>query len=123
MIMAAVQIDRSRWSAIFDSLTRFLVGNEAEIEVASLDLGDQVETDWTPLIGIAYDEKSNLIEIALDELDHLIRSPREVFVDEGVSGLVAIEIVDSDGNRHIVKLKEPLALPAPKSPASATAGQ
>ena len=112
--MAAAQIDRSRWAPFFDSVTKILMGKQAEIEVASLDLGDQIEAEWIPLIGITYDHKDDLIEIASDELDHLIHSPREVFVDYGVGGLVAIEIVDADGATQIVKLRDPLALPPPQ---------
>jgi hypothetical protein len=94
------------------------MGKQAEIEVASLDLGDQIEAEWSPLIGITYDHKDDLIEIALDDIDHLIRSPREVFVDYGVGGaIVAMEIVDSDGNRQIIKFRDPLVLPAPSESA------
>jgi hypothetical protein len=116
--MAAEQIDRTRWAPFFDNVTKSLIGKQAEIEVASLDLGDQIEAEWASLIGITYDEKDDLIEIALEELDHLIRSPREIFVDYGVGGLVTIAIDDGDGNRQIVRLKDPLALPAPRVTAS-----
>ena len=116
--MAAEQIERARWSAFLDNITGILVGKQAEIEVAALDLGDQIEAEWAPLIGITYDEKDDLIEIALEQLDHLIRSPRAVFVDEGVGGLVALAIDDGDGRHHIVKLKDPLALPAPAATTS-----
>ena len=116
--MAAEQIDRARWAPFFDNLTKNLIGKQAEIEIASLDVGDQIEAEWVPLIGITYDEKDDLIEIALDDLDHMIRSPREIFVDYGVGGLVAIAIDDGDGNRQIVRLKDPMALPAPGATAS-----
>ncbi len=112
--MAAEQIERTRWAPFFDSVTKTLVGKQVHIDVASLDLGDQIQAEWAPLIGITYDRKDDLIEIALEEPDHLIRSPREVFVDSGVGGIVAIAIGDGDGNRQIVKLKDPLALPAPR---------
>ena len=113
--MAAEQIERARWGAFLDNLTRTLVGRQAEIEVAALDLGDQIEAEWTPLIGMTYDEKDDLIEIALDALDHLVRSPRSMFVDGDAEGLVAISIDDGDGRQHIVRLKDPLALPAPET--------
>ncbi len=116
--MAAEKIDRARWADFFDNLTKSLIGKQAEIEVTSLDLGDQIEAEWVPLIGITYDEKDDLIEIALEELDHLIRRPREILVDYGSGGLVAVAIDDWDGNRQIVKLKDPLALPAPNTAAS-----
>ena len=112
--MAATEIDRSSWAPFLDSVTNSLTSKQAEIEVVSLDLGDQIEADWTPLIGITYDSKNDLIEIALDEVDHLVRSPRQVFIDYAVGGiLAAIEIIDGDGNRQIVKLKDPLALAVP----------
>lgn len=121
--MAAEQIDRARWAPFFDTLTKSLVGKKAEIEVASLDVGDQIEAEWVPLIGITYDESDDLIEIALEELDHLIRGPRGIFVDYGVGGLVAIAIDDGDGNRQIVRLKDSLALPTPSvAAARETAG-
>lgn len=122
--MAATEIDRSSWAPFLDSVTNSLTGKQAEIEVVSLDLGDQIEADWTPLIGITYDSKNDLIEIALDELDHLVRSPRQVFVDYGVGDvLAAIEIIDADGTRQIVKLRDPLALPMPAADPSGAAVQ
>ena len=110
----AAQIDRAQWAPFLDGITNSLIGKRAEIEVVSLNLGDQIEAEWSPLIGITYDPKDDLIEIALDEVDHMLRSPRELFLDYAVGDVVAaIEIVDADGNRQIVKFRDPLALPAP----------
>lgn len=111
--MAAEQIDRALWIPFFDTVTKNLAGRQTEIEVASLDLGDQIEAEWAPLTGITYDKKDELIEVQLEALDHLIRSPRQLFVDYGVGGVVAINILDADGNQQIIKFKDPLALPAP----------
>ena len=120
----AAQIDRSQWAPFLDAVTNSLIGKRAEIEVVSLSLGDQIEAEWAPLIGISYDHKDDLIEIALDELDHLIRSPRQLFVDYGVGEIVAaIEIVDAEGNRQIIRFKDPLALPAPANEAQGTAAR
>ena len=122
--MAATEIDPNGWARFLDGVTNSLIGKQAEIEVVSLDLGDQIEAEWTPLIGITYDRKDDLIEIALDELDHMVRSPRQLFVDYGIGGIVAaIEIVDGDGNRQIVKFKDPLALPAPAEDAGHVAAR
>ena len=120
----AAQIDRSEWAPFLDAVTNSLIGKQAEIEVVSLSLGDQIEAEWAPLIGITYDRKNDLIEIALEELDHLIRSPRELFIDYAVGDVVtAIEIVDADGNRQIVSFKDPLALPAPAEDAPGMAAR
>ena len=120
--MASQQIDRARWAPFFDNITKSLAGKQAQIEVASLDLGDQIEARWVPLIGITYDRRNDLVEIALGKLDHLIRSPREVFADLDVGGLVAFAITDADGNRQIVRLKDPLSLPAPSAASGASLG-
>jgi hypothetical protein len=118
--MSVQQVDRSGWSVFFDNFTKSLPGKRAEVEVASLDLGDQIEAEWAPLIGITYDHKDDLIEVALEGVDHLILEPKEVYVDFDVGGLIGVEVIDSEGARQIIKLKDPLALPAPRDQ-SATA--
>jgi hypothetical protein len=90
-----------------------LEGKQAEIEVISLGLGDQVEAEWLPLLGIVYDPNDDIVEVALEDLDHLIQKPRDVYVEEGPGGLVALEIVDADDVKQIVKLRDPLMLPSP----------
>ena len=112
--MSVHQVEKNNWKAFFDTLTRTLVGKRAEVEVASLDLGDQIEAEWLPLIGIAYDPKDDLIEVALEGLDHMILKPREVYVDFNVGGLIGLAVIDSDHVRQIIKLKEPVALPVPE---------
>lgn len=113
--MAARKVDKSEWRSFFDGVSKVLAGARAEIEVASLDVGDQIEAEWVPFLGIVYDPKDDLIEIALQGVDHLIHKPREVYVDVGGGGLVSFEIIDADGARQIVMLREPLALPAPST--------
>ena len=112
--MSVHQVEKNNWKAFFDTLTRTLVGRRAEVEVASLDLGDQIEAEWLPLIGMAYDPKDDLIEVALEGLDHMILKPREVYVDFNVGGLIGLAVIDSDHVRQIIKLKEPVALPVPE---------
>src|SRR6195256_5713413 len=111
--MTTHKLDKKQWRPFFDGVSRLLEGKQAEIEVASLLLGDQIEAEWLPLVGIAYDPKDDLVEVALEGLDHLIHHPREIYVDDDVGGLLAIEIVTTDGVSEIVKLRDPLLLPAP----------
>jgi hypothetical protein len=99
-------------------MTKSLTGKRAEIEIASLELGAQVEAEWLPLLGITYDPKDGSFEIALEGHDHLIHHPREVYFDYGPGGLVSLEIVDDEGTRQIVKLRDPLLLPPPAMAAS-----
>jgi hypothetical protein len=119
--MAVRKLEKPEWEAYFDIVTKALVGKRAEIEVASMDLGDQIEAEWLPLIGIAYDPKDDLLEIALqgpdrlETVDHLIPQPQEVWVDEGAAALSSLEIIDKDGAKQIVLLRDPLMLPAPST--------
>jgi hypothetical protein len=110
--MATRKLDKAEWQVFFDRITDFIVGKRAEVEVDSLAIGSQIEAEWLPLLGIVYDPKSDAVEIALDDLDHLIRRPREVYVDEEPLGLRSTMVVDADGVQHIVKLRDPLMLPA-----------
>lgn len=116
--MARRELDKTEWRGFCDRLSKALIGMRAEIEVLSLALGVQIEAEWLPLLGVVYDPKSDVVEIALDGLDHMIRRPRALFADVGAGGLVMLEIIDGDGTRQIVRMRDPLMLP----PVSATAG-
>src|ERR1700731_4485290 len=109
--MTIRKLDKTEWRAFFDGLSKLLEGKQAEIEVASLALGDQVEAEWLPLYGIAYDPKDDVVEVALEGLDHMIPHPREIYVQDGTGGLTSLEVIDSTGAKQIVKLRDQLLLP------------
>jgi Family of unknown function (DUF5335) len=111
--MTTRKLDKTQWRTFFDRLSTTLEGKQAEIEIASLRLGDQVEADWLPLLGIAYDPNDDIVEVALEGLDHLIPRPRELYAEEGPGGLTALEIIDADDVKQIVKLRDPLMLHSP----------
>jgi hypothetical protein len=111
--MTIRKLDKKEWRPFLDGISKVLEGEQAEIEVVSLALGDQIEAKWLPFLGITYDPKDDVVEIGLEGVDHLIEHPREIYVDDNVNGIVSLEIVDAEGARQILKLKEPLALPAP----------
>ena len=113
--MTIRRLEKPEWRSFFDTMSEILEAKVAEVEVASLDLGDRTQAEWLPLIGIAYDPRDDAVEIALDGLDHMIRKPREIYLDDGAAGLKSLEIVDADGVRQIVKLKDQLMLPAPQT--------
>jgi len=112
--MTIRKLEKKEWKPYLDLVSKLLETKDAEIEVASLDLGDQVQAEWLPLLGISYDPNDDLVEVALDGLDHMIPHPREIYLDNGARALTSIEIVDSAGVKQIVKLKDQLALPPPR---------
>jgi len=111
--MTIQKLEKAQWRSFLDRVSKVLPAKQAEIEVASLDIGDQVQAEWLPLIGLAYDPKDDVVEVALEGLDHLIYQPRELYIDNGAGTLTRLEIVDAEGTKQIVKLRDPLMLPAP----------
>jgi Family of unknown function (DUF5335) len=85
--MASRTIPQPEWRAFFDSMADALVGKRAEVEVASLDLGDQIVAEWVPLLGVTYDAQDDLLDVALSGLNHLIRRPKELYIQEGPQGI------------------------------------
>ena len=106
-------VPQAEWREFFDRMSKALTGKWAEIEVASLDLGDQITAEWIPMIGITYDSKDDLLDVALDRYEHLIRHPKQIVVDEEQGRLASIAVVDADGTTQIVRMKQPLMLPVP----------
>lgn len=109
--MATHVLENERWQPYFESVSRELGAKEVEIEVIGLGIGDQVESDWVPLQGLSYDPKNDLMEVLAGPVDHLIHHPREIYVDDDLQGLHSVSILDTEGNREIIKLKKPMMLP------------
>jgi len=117
-VTTLLNVPRAEWRTFFDRMSKGLLGKRAEIEVASLELGDQIVAEWVPLLGITYDSADDLVDVALDHANHLIRRPKEILADVNATGLTSVAIVDQDGTRQVVRLKEALMLPpAPASSA------
>ena len=104
-------IPKTDWRSFFDRMSQALLGKWAEIEVASMELGDNIVAEWVPMIGITYDSRDDLLDVALDRVDHLIRHPKEILVEEDENGLKSVAVLDGDGTRQIINLRTPLMLP------------
>jgi hypothetical protein len=105
-------VPQAEWMPFFNRMSQALQGKWAEVEVSSLDLGDQVVAEWVPLIGITYDSRDDLLDVALDRANHLIYHPRQIVVEQTATGIASVAVVDAEGARQIVKLKDPVMLPA-----------
>ena len=109
--MAFRALEKLEWKDYFDHLSKNLIGERAEVEITGLALGDRIEARWIPLIGITYEPKADVLEIAMQGLDHLIHRPRDIVVADSPEGLESMEINDSEGRKQIVKLMKPLRYP------------
>jgi uncharacterized protein DUF5335 len=108
--MSTRALTRAEWRSYCDRVSRAVAGGRAELDVASLELGDRVEARWLPLLGVVFDARGDVLEIALDGVGHSIVSPREIVVEETQRGLVALEIVAADDSVEILRFREPLRL-------------
>lgn len=111
--MAETVLARSEWGAFVDRLSRLLEGSLTEIEVAALGIGDQRQTEWLPLLGLAFDPKSDLFEVAVQGLDHLIRDPESLVVQQEGALVRSLVVATRSGDRHVLRFREPLSLPPP----------
>ncbi len=103
-------LDRSEWSGELIRLSRLMRGKDVMVEVAALNLGDQTEAEYVPLKGLSYDEKDDVVQLWVGEMDHLIRHPREIGVAMENDRLISIDIVDAEGGQHQVKPLEDVLL-------------
>jgi hypothetical protein len=101
------QIPRSEWTRYFERFTREQVGGEppevVTIEVLSPTSGDQFEAQTARLLGLSYDDKSSALEVLVEDLDHLVYYPAEIWVIEAEEGAPStIAVVRADGSKEIL---------------------
>jgi hypothetical protein len=113
MVDKLMNLTKPDWREFFDRFSSGLSGQRAEIEVASLDLGDQIVAEWLPLQGVTYDAADDLLDVSLVGLTHLIRHPRDIVIEEAAAGITSVAIALRDGSRQVIRLKQPLIVPAP----------
>ncbi|MGO4573956.1 DUF5335 domain-containing protein [Microvirga sp. 2TAF3] len=111
--MSIRKLGKTEWRSFCDLMSKALLGKRAEVLIASHSLGNQVEAKWLPLLGIVYDGKDDMIEVALDGLDHMIRQPSELYVENEATGLTSLQIISADGTQQIITFRDPLMLPSP----------
>ena len=104
------------WPGFFDRVSTALLGKWAEIEVTSLRLDDEIVAEWVPFFGIRYNRSNDMLDVTLDRSSHHIPHPREILLAETSEGLSSIAIVDADGSTQVIRLREPLLVPASSPP-------
>jgi hypothetical protein len=110
--MATIRLDQSAWSSYADRMSKALIGMPAEVEVASLNFGVQRAAAWIPLLGILYDPRNDILAVTFEGLDHMVRHPQTIYVQEDAGQVQSIEVIGSDGTRHIIRLRQPIPVPA-----------
>ena len=108
--MAIKKIDKQDWQTYFDNFSKAFLRDDqpeyAAIQILSEASGVQPETEWLPMEGITYNPKDDLLNIKLEDLDHMILHPSEIYVDEEDNGWVtSLEIIESDGTKEIIEIR------------------
>ena len=111
--MISETLDKSRWDGFLNQLSKGIEGKRAEISVASLELGSQIEAEWLPFLGMTYDRRSDAIEVILEGLEEIISHPQKLSYVQDGGNVTSVEVIDAQGFQRIVRLKEPVMLAAP----------
>jgi hypothetical protein len=112
-------LSRDAWRPYFDELSKTLATTRATVEIDAPQLGAQLQADDLVLDGITYDDRDDILVIALAEggadevLQHFVSEPKRISV-ETTQGVVpsSIEVEDGEGQVTLVRLDAAPALPA-----------
>lgn len=111
--MTLTQLAKPQWQSYFDRVAKALGAKLVQVEITGLGLGDQVQAESLPLIGISYDPRNDILAVTLEGIEHNIQHPKQIHVEQDVESVYSIEAVDAEGEHHILLLRDPLSLPAP----------
>lgn len=111
--MTLTQLAKPQWQSYFDRVAKALGAKLVQVEITGLGLGDQVQAESLPLIGISYDPRNDILAVALEGIEHNIQHPKQIHVEQDVESVYSIEAVDAEGEHHILLLRDPLSLPTP----------
>lgn len=102
-----IPLERNAWQAYFDAVSKGLAGQQVEIEIAALDIGDQIAAQWLPALGVTYDARDDVLAVIAEGLNHLIHHPQQVFVERDGDALRSVHATDADGRSQIIRFRPP----------------
>ena len=111
--MPLTQLARNRWQEFFDLASRAAGAQQATVEVTGLRIGDRIAADHALLMGMTYEPADDTLTLFLSGLEHRIRHPKAIHVDQDIGALRSIEVTDAEDVHHIVQFSAALELPAP----------
>jgi hypothetical protein len=107
--MAIKKIEKSEWQNYFDTFSKTFLRDiqpeYAEIQVLSSESGIQPKSGWLPLEGITYEPKKGTLNIMVENIDHLILHPVEIYVDDDKGWITSMEITQQDGTKEIIEIR------------------
>jgi hypothetical protein len=117
MALETRELPRGEWRQYFDDFSRELVTTVASIEVTGAEIGAQVEAERGVLTGVTYDDRDDIVVIALDaegdvteELERTVYQPQKIYVGSDAATTV-LDIEDAEGQKTLVRMEPAAQLP------------
>lgn len=110
--MTTRKLERQQWQRYFDDVAKRLPSMKVGVTIMGADIGVQLESQGSALIGISWDHNDEALTIDTPNWSHRFRSPEEISVEDEAGTLSSIEVVSSNGIKQIIELKPLPALPA-----------
>ncbi len=115
--MSYEKIERPHWQAFMNHVSKVAAGRPARLEVIGLEFGDQIDADQLSLNGVTYEPGQDALYVWMSgrnnvHFDHVIPAPNEIYVELGERGLSELAVIDREGHKQFVHLRDPLQLPA-----------
>ena len=110
--MTTRKLEPSEWRQYFDEVAKQLPSMRVGISIMGANIGVQLESEDSALIGITYDSKEGFLEIGTPSITHRIANPKEIHVREEGGRLSSVEVIGQDDTKQILELKPLTALPA-----------
>jgi hypothetical protein len=108
--MGQQEIAKTQWKPFFDAISKATRASQIEIELAGLDIGDQIAEEWTQFEGFSYDPKDDVLFVHTPILDHAIRRPQAIVADIDGSLTRSISLKDADDRVQIIRFRSPSML-------------
>ena len=110
--MTTRKLDPSEWRRYFDEVAKHLPTMRVGISILGDDIGAQHESENSALIGISFDPKAQMFEVAMANMSHRVHDPKEIYVREEGGQLSSVEVIVQDGTKQIIELAPLTSLPA-----------
>lgn len=107
-------LHKNNWQDFFDLVSKMAQGQRVELEIAALDIGDQIESEWSQVEGFSYEPDRNVLFINTTAVEHMVRNPLEIVVIERGAGIEMIGIKDDRDQTQVIRFRAPLMLESRK---------
>ena len=110
--MTTRKLEPSEWQQYFDRVAKELPSMRVAVSILGDGIGAQHENEDSALLGMSYDPKDEVFEIATANISHRVPKPREINVREEGGRLSSVEVIARDDTKQIIELRPLPSLPA-----------